>query len=342
MESISTPSGFEVFATSENLKVYGKRENYLKIHNYLTWLSISPFDAFQIKMTAVVSGVEEEIGTVVLQVRRDNHLNNGGIYDNFVIFDFRDIVNSIAPYNATLKFKFSGGKTATLQIINTTIGSMLIDVPPIRQIPFKNGNFDFFFAQTFWKYFVGWNNDIVELSEQANLTELMRTYGLGFICENPPTGAHYYVFTRQFTRQFGVKRDAVPRTLKLVPLECEKDYELIQWIGANGLKKSWWFEVTDRQVYTTETLQLFDIEKNNKYLKDSNLRCTLKCEYADYATRCYIADIVQSDEVEAVNTSGSADWNTSILVETQALSVGEPNTYNDVILTANFENYGRI
>ena len=342
MESISTPSGFEVFATSENLKVYGKKENYLKIHNYITWSPVRQLDTFQIKMTAVVAGEEEEIGTVALLIKRDNHLNNGGIYDNFVIFDFRDIANSIAPYNATLRFKFPGTSTATLQIVNTTIGSTLVDVPPIRQIPFKNGAFDFFFSQTFWQYFVSENNDVVALSGQANITELLQTYGVGFFYENLPADAPCYVFSRQFTRQFGAKRDAAPRMLKFVPLECEKDYELIQWIGANGLKKSWWFEVTDRQVYTTETLQLFDIERKNKYLKDSNLRCTLKIEYADYATRCYIADIVQADEVEAVNTSGSADWNTSILVETQTLSVGEPNTYNDVILTANFENYGRI
>ena len=87
---------------------------------------------------------------------------------------------------------------------------------------------------------------------------------------------------------------------------------------------------------------MLDNERNNKYLKDVNLRKTLKIEDADYATRCYIADIVQADDVEAVNTSGTGAWNTSILIETQNFSVGESNTYNDVILTANFENYDRI
>ena len=58
--------------------------------------------------------------------------------------------------------------------------------------------------------------------------------------------------------------------------------------------------------------------------------------------RCYLADIVQADDVESVNTSGSGAWNVSILVESQTFSVGEMNTLNDVTLTVNYEKYDRI
>ena len=96
MESIARVSGFEVFATSENLKVFGKRKNYLKIHNYVSGIG---FNTFGMTVSVSVAGISEKLGTFSLEIKKDNHLNNGGIYDNFVIFDIRDIVNSISGAN---------------------------------------------------------------------------------------------------------------------------------------------------------------------------------------------------------------------------------------------------
>ena len=59
MESIAKLSGFEVFATSENLNVFDKRKNYLKIHNYLNGTS---FDTFGMTVSVSVAGVSETLG----------------------------------------------------------------------------------------------------------------------------------------------------------------------------------------------------------------------------------------------------------------------------------------
>ena len=339
MESIAKVSGFEVFATSENLNVFGKRKNYLKIHNYVNGTG---FDTFGMTVSVSVAGVSETLGTFSLEIKKDNHLNNGGIYDNFVIFDIRDIVNSVADVGGSISFTFWTQKV-TLRAINSSLGFDIIEQDRLRRVKFRSGDFNFFLPQSYWRYFATPGGIVIPLEKNTDISLLFQTYPDGVIVRDPPTGVHFSPFTSQFTSQFGSgDLNLIPTMLLLDTPECAKEWELLQWTGTNGFKKSCFFEIVDKQVYTTETLQLLDNERNNRYLKDVSLRKMLKVEDADYATRCYIADIVQADDVEAVNTSGTGAWNTSILVESQTFNVGEPNTYNDVILTANFENYGRI
>ena len=339
MESIAKLSGFEVFATSENLNVFGKRKNYLKIHNYVNGTG---FDTFGMTVSVSVAGVSETLGTFSLKIKKDNHLNNGGIYDNFVIFDIRDIVNSVADVGGSISFTFWTQKV-TLRAINSSLGFDIVEQQKLRKITFQAGDYPFYLPQAYWRYFATPLGVVVPLTKDTDISLLFQTYPDGVIVRDPPTGVRFSPFTSQFTRQFGSgDLNLIPTMLFVEPLECAKEWELLQWTGTNGFKKSWFFEIVDKQVYTTETLQLLDNERNNRYLKDVNLRKTLKIEDADYATRCYIADIVQADDVEAVNTSGTGAWNTSILVESQTFSVGEPNTYNDVTLTANYEKYDRI
>ena len=340
MESIARLSGWEVFATSTNLEVFGKRKNYLKIHYYLTGIG---FGILRVSVSAIVAGVTEQLGVFDLTVKKDNHANNGGIYDNFVIFDIRDIVNSISGYNGQISFTFGGVVTATLRTSSTTLGFDLIEQQKLRTIPFRSGDYPFYLPQTYWRYFATASGVVVPLTKETDISLLFQTYPDGVIVRDPPTGVHFSPFTSQFTSQFSSgDLNLIPTMLLLDTLECAKEWELLQWTGSEGFKKSWFFEVKDRQVYTSETLQLFDYERNNKYLKDANMRVALQVDDADYATRCYIADIVQADDVEAVNTSGTGAWNTSILVESQTFNVGEPNTLNDVTLTVNYEKYDRI
>ena len=340
MESIAKVSGFEVFATSENFNVFGKRKNYLKIHNYVAGIG---FNTFGMKVSVSAAGVSEALGDFVLTIKKDNHLNNGGIYDNFVIFDIRDIVNSVSEVKGSITFKFQGVVTATLQTTTHTLGFDIIEQDRLRRVTFRSGDFPFYLPQSYWRYFATPGGVVVPLAKNTDISSLFQTYPDGVIVRDPPTGVRFSPFTSQFTRQFGSSDlNLTPTMLFIEPLECTKEWELIQWTGTNGFLKSWFFEIADKQVYTTDTLQLLDNERNNKYLKDVRLRKMLKVEDADYATRCYLADIVQADDVEAVNTSGTGAWNTSILVETQNFSVGEPNTLNDVTLTINYEKYDRI
>ena len=340
MESIARLSGWEVFATSTDLKVFGKRKNYLKIHYYLTGVG---FGTIRVSVSTIVAGVTEQLGTFVLTVKRDNHLNNGGIYDNFVIFDIRDIVNSVSEYNGKISFAFAGGVTATLQTSSTALGFNLVDQQKLKTIPFRSGDYPFYLPQTYWRYFATASGVVVPLTKETDISELFQTYGIGVIVRDAPANVRVSPFVEAFTAQFGSGvRNLTPSLLLIEDLECSKDYELVQWTGSEGFKKSWFFEVKDRQVYTSETVKLFDYERNNKYLKDANMRVTLQVDDADYATRCYLADIVQADDVESVNTSGTGAWNTSILVETESLSIGEVGSLSNVILTANFERYDRI
>ena len=340
MESIAKLSGFEVFATSENLNVFGKRKNYLKIHNYVQGVG---FGTFPISISISVAGVSEALGRFVLTIKKDNHLNNGGIYDNFVIFDIRDIVNSVSEFKGSITFRFQGVVTATLQTTTYTLGFDIVEQQKLRKITFQAGDYPFYLPQAYWRYFATPLGVVVPLTKDTDISSLFQTYHDGVIVRDPPTGVHFSPFTSQFTSQFGSgDLNLIPTMLLLDTPECAKEWELLQWTGTNGFKKSCFFEIVDKQVYTTETLQLLDNERNNRYLKDVNLRKMLKVEDADYATRCYIADLVQADDVEAVNTSGTGAWNTSILVESQTFNVGEPNTLNDVTLTANYEKYDRI
>ena len=339
MESIARVSGFEVFATSENLKVFGKRKNYLKIHNYVSGIG---FNTFGMTVSVSVAGISENLGTFSLEIKKDNHLNNGGIYDNFVIFDIRDIVNSISDANGSISFTF-WTQRVTLQATNSSLGFDIIEQDRLRRVIFRSGDFPFFLPQNYWRYFATPGGVVVPLAKNTDISSLFQTYPDGVIVRDPPTGVHFSPFTSQFTSQFGGgDLNLIPTMLLLDAPECAKEWELVQWTGANGFKKSYFFEIVDKQVYTTETLQLLDNERNNKYLKDVRLRKMLKVEDADYETRCYLADIVQADDVEAVNTSGTGAWNVSIFVESQTFSVGEPNTLNDVTLTINYEKYDRI
>ena len=339
MESIAEVSGFEVFATSENLNVFGKRKNYLKIHNYMTGIG---FDTFRLTVSVSAAGVSETLGTFSLEIKKDNHLNNGGIYDNFVIFDIRDIVNSVVDVGGSISFTFRT-QIVTLRAINSSLGFDIIEQDRLRRVKFRSGDFNFFLPQSYWRYFATPGGVVVPLAKDTDISSLFQTYPDGVIVRDPPTSVHFSPFTSQFTPQFGSgDLNLIPTMLLLDTPECAKEWGLVQWTGANGFKKSYFFVIVDKQVYTTETLQLLDNERNNKYLKDVRLRKMLKVEDADYATRCYLADIVQADDVEAVNTSGTGAWNTSILVESQTFNVGEPNTLNDVTLTANYEKYDRI
>ena len=155
MESIARVSGFEVFATSENLKVFGKRKNYLKIHNYVSGIG---FNTFGMTVSVSVAGISENLGTFSLEIKKDNHLNNGGIYDNFVIFDIRDIVNSIADANGSISFTFRTERV-TLQATNSSLGFDIIEQDRLRRVIFRSGDFPFFptaellevFCNTRWR-----------------------------------------------------------------------------------------------------------------------------------------------------------------------------------------------
>ena len=349
MESICKTGAFEVFSTSQNRQFYGKSENYLKIHNYVTWIVANPFQLLRVQCSLNVGGVSEDLGDFVLTIKSDNHANNGGVYDNFVIFDVRDLVNTAALYGGTISFRFGISNPITLSAHSSTLGFDLIEQHPLKAIPFEligeSTTYPFWFSQNYWKYFVNPDDTTAVIGNSINLAQEVRAHGnRPIINERTIWGRRKAIFTNQFSLPFGtfewIER---PHQLELEPLSCSRDWELIQWTGSNGNKKSWWFEVIDRQVYTNGVLQLFDVERNNKYLKDANARMTLRHESADYATRCYLADLIQADDVEAVYTGGEPNkWNTSVFVENTALSTGKAGTFEDVTLNVNFVNHGRI
>lgn len=94
-----------------------------------------------------------------------------------------------------------------------------------------------------------------------------------------------------------VKTSSTSFYTNFINKSCWTDKILVEWMSAQGQKKSWWFQV-DGVIYGSDkTLNLQTLENGYTTLKNKRVSVRVKHRNADNTTQNYLSDISMSDEV---------------------------------------------
>jgi hypothetical protein len=78
---------------------------------------------------------------------------------------------------------------------------------------------------------------------------------------------------------------------------CTTDKILVEWVSAQGKKKSWWFQVERTIIGSDKQLNLQTMENGYNTLKNKRVSIQVSHKNADMTTQTYLSDIAISDEV---------------------------------------------
>lgn len=103
-----------------------------------------------------------------------------------------------------------------------------------------------------------------------------------------------------------VKTSSTTFYTNFINKSCWTDKILVEWMSAQGQKKSWWFLV-DGVIYGNDkTLNLQTLENGYTTLKNKRVSVRVKHLNADNTTQNYLSDIAMSDEVYVYENDSTA------------------------------------
>lgn len=147
---------------------------------------------------------------------------------------------------------------------------------------------------------------------------------------------HSVVNIKYLTTKRGYEPKA--KNVRILRLDCDKNYAAVRWVSAAGVKKIHTFEVVKRKSETAEQYELLTYDGSYNVTKGRKDGLTLKLDGLNNYDMWYYSDVCHSSFVE-VSLDG-LEWQ-RVNVTTKAISFPDGNAgkLNTLLVELNYKKY---